>query len=101
MPQAFTPARWVGLKSDATTLLVDHGDDLAAAGWTAADLFSVHPKAPEARQDYKGAVPLIHGRKVDGVTPETVTLRSADGSRLTIYRTPSQPGSVMLWELRP
>jgi hypothetical protein len=99
MPQAYSPARWARMKADARQLVADHGGTLADAGWKAEDLFSVHPAAPEARQDYKGAVTLINGRAVEAVAPETITLRSPDGSRLTIYRRGPQPGRVMLWEL--
>ena len=58
----FSHERWSGLLSDAENFLMRWGSAAHLLGWTALDLFGVHPIAPAARFDV-GINPNPEGRR--------------------------------------
>ncbi|PRH86838.1 hypothetical protein C5L14_16230 [Labrys okinawensis] len=75
------PKRWEQAKHDAIEFLTDWGDQVAELGWSADDLFGLHPTAPLARYDVMGLIWLLQGQAVSGVTE-----RSASTGATTFYR---------------
>jgi len=99
-PAGVTPADWASFVAGATRLLVAWGAQLAALGWTTADLFAVHRFRPMNRNDYAGLVRFLGQDDVRAVTATTATLRTASGATQTYYRrTPSDSDWVLMWEL--
>ena len=70
-------ASWERLLNDGERFVSQWGDDAAEAGWTARELFSLHPTAPLHRVDQRGAAFLIGGGLVLAVAPDAITLRPA------------------------
>ncbi len=99
-PAGITPTDWEGFVAGATRLLENWGAQLAALGWTTADLFAVHRFRPTNRNDCAGLVRFVGHNDVRAVTATTVTLRTASGATQTFYRrTPSDSDWVLMWEL--
>ncbi|MEW9304236.1 hypothetical protein [Labrys neptuniae] len=73
--------RWQQAKHDAIEFLTDWGDQVAELGWSADDLFGLHPTAPLARYDVMGLIWLLQGQAVSEVTD-----RSASLGATTFYR---------------
>jgi hypothetical protein len=61
------------------------------------DAFGVHIRAPAARYDAMGFVPLIRGGQVMALTAEHATVRIPSGSELTYLRR-ALGEAVPLWE---
>ncbi|OAN52978.1 hypothetical protein A6A04_14775 [Paramagnetospirillum marisnigri] len=100
-PSLYSQSRWNRIIDDAERLMADWAGNLAALEWTTLGVFGVHPHASERRQDYKGIVPQINGRRIVAITSTSVSIQGRDGHRLTIYRAPDQPGQIPLWEMLP
>jgi hypothetical protein len=98
-PDWLGPERWEGLLSDAENFLSRWGAAAHALGWTALDLFGVHPTAPAARLDVVGLLLLICGGDVIALTADSATIRRMSGAVLT-YRKSDQTGAVFLSEIR-
>jgi hypothetical protein len=79
--------------SDAENFLSRWGAAAHALGWTALDLFGVHPTVPAARFDVMGLVLLICGGEVIALTASSATIRRRSGAVLT-YRRGDQTGAV-------
>jgi hypothetical protein len=95
--EGFTAERWRLLIFDAEIFLSLWGPAANSVGWTALDLFGVHPDAPARRYDQMELVPLIGGGEVVSITDRRA-IRTRCGSRLIYTRSPRQ-GAVCLWEL--
>jgi hypothetical protein len=73
--------------------LVRWGDQAAALGWTAQDLFGLHtpPATPApsyrrlSRYDQTGLIWLLRGRPVVALSTATAAIENASGS-ITLYR---------------
>jgi hypothetical protein len=98
-PAGFAERNWHQLKLDALALLRDHGDRLAALGWTTLDLFGLHRTLPAVRVDASGLVRFIHGGTITGITATTAGIRRPTGAVLTYRRTAPHPDTVPAWEL--
>jgi hypothetical protein len=92
--------RWQHVLSDAETFLTRWGSAAHSLGWTALDLFGVHPVAPAARFDVMGLILGLKGAAVLTLTDTTATMRRASGAVLT-YRRSDQTGAILLSELHP
>jgi len=68
-------------------------------GWTAADLFGVHPVAPAARFDVMGLFPLLHGGAVIALTEDAATIRRQSGATLTYPRS-DRTGAVCITQVK-
>jgi hypothetical protein len=81
--------------SDAEKFLSRWGHAAHQLGWTALDLFGVHPVAPTKRFDFMGLIPLLQGGDVIALTAEAATIRRPSRAILT-YRRCDQAGAVLL-----
>ena len=98
-PDWITIDRWRELLSDGDTFLSRWGSAAHSMGWTALDLFGVHPAAPAARFDVMGLLLLTRGGPVVALMADGASIRRPSGALLTWRRCPS-PGGVLLSELR-
>jgi hypothetical protein len=83
--QVHDSKRWRQAVDDGREFLAEWGDQAKALGWSADDLFALHPTAPLARYDAMGLVWLLRGRRVVALTEKTATIRTLTGT-LTHYR---------------
>jgi hypothetical protein len=94
-PQLIEPKRWQQALADAQTFLATWGAQAAALGWTACELFGLHPIrdrpiASYQRYDHTGLVWLLQGHPVVALTAETAAIQTASGGILT-YRKHNKP----------
>ncbi|WP_448952104.1 hypothetical protein [Labrys neptuniae] len=68
------PRRWERAKLDAVEFLADWGERAAELGWTAQELFGLHPVAPLTRYDVMGLVWLLNGKEVSAIDERTATI---------------------------
>jgi hypothetical protein len=95
-----SPLHWAQFVRDARRFLAEWGAEAARLGWSAEDVFGVHPLATETRYDVMGIVPLIRGNEVVAISEQRATIRTPGGGRMTYYRNrPSSGGAVAIWEL--
>lgn len=99
-PDWITADRWQHVLSDAENFLTRWGSAAHLLGWTALDLFGVHPLAPAARFDVMGLLLLTQGGEVAALTAETAAVRRRAGSVLVYRRSPTV-GAVLLSKVRP
>jgi hypothetical protein len=92
--------RWRFLISDAESFLQRWGSAAHSLGWTALDLFGVHPAAPAARFDVMGLLPVMNGAAVLTLTDRAATLRARSGAVLTCRRS-TERGAVLISEVGP
>jgi hypothetical protein len=99
-PSTIRPDHWDRIVVAAGLLLTRWGAQLAAMGWTTADLFAAHPEAPLARYDCAGLVLLLPGCEVAAVTADAATLRTRTAAMQTYrrYITLERRHAVPLWE---
>jgi hypothetical protein len=98
-PDWLGPDRWEALLSDAENFLSRWGAAAHALGWTALDLFGVHPTVPASRFDLMGLLPLVQGGAVIAMTEDGATLRRETGAVLN-YRRCTAPGAVLISQVR-
>jgi hypothetical protein len=97
-PPGFSPKRWQQVVNDGGLFLDRWAAAAARLGWSAEDVFGVHPTAPGARYDCMGLVPLIGGGTVVSITTDRATIRQASGATLVYLRRP-RLGAIALWKL--
>ena len=73
----------------------------AGFGWTASDVFGLHPDAPASRLDGMGLVPLIGGGEVIAINSDRAIIRTRGGSCLTYFLRRPRPTAVAAWDLVP
>lgn len=98
IPDCFSVERWRHIVDDADAFLKQWGVTAANLGWSAHDLFGVHPAAPAVRFDAMGLIPLLHGNPVIALTETTATLRGSSGSIQRFSRIHKVRG-ICLWEI--
>ena len=99
-PPAWTSSSWwseVGM--DAAAFLHKWGAASHTLGWTAHNLFGVHPVAPRARFDVMGLIPMLRGRAVTTLIQDGAVIRSRLGADL-VYRRKPDSQAVLLTECR-
>ena len=98
VPDLFEAWRWQQAVSDAHSFLSVWGEKAEALGWTAHDLFGLHP-IPErpvanyrrlSRYDCTGLVWLLQGRHVVALTADTAAIQTESGGILA-YRKNNKP----------
>jgi hypothetical protein len=95
----FDERRWRTLIDDGGRFLDRWGAEAARLGWSAEDVFGVHPIAPGARYDAAGLVLLIDGGEVTDIDTRSASIRTkSSGATLVYLRTP-RDGSIALWEM--
>jgi hypothetical protein len=77
--------RWHQGVADAERFLRDWGDTAERLGWTAIDLFNLHPSVPLSRVDRMGLVWLLKGERVVLLTDSVARLERG----LASYRRPA------------
>lgn len=90
---SFEPDRWRQTVEDGRQFLTQWGQQAAALGWTARDLFGLHevPQMPHvsyrrlARYDCTGLCWLLRGCEVVALTDSTAAIRHPSGT-ITTYR---------------
>jgi hypothetical protein len=97
-PPGFTPRQWEQVVNGGGLFLDRWAAEAIRLGWTAEDVFGVHPAAPGARYDRMGLVPLIGGGAVVCITTDRATIRQASGATSVYLRRP-RPGAIALWKL--
>ena len=85
----FRPNAWARVHANPLAFIDGHGAEAHRLGWTAEELFGVHPKVGAVRVDCCGALMLSNAGQV--VSIEAETIRSANG--LT-YRRSSLPRAI-------
>jgi len=96
-PLHVDPADWLQAVEDGRKFLASWGRQAEALGWTARDLFGLHP-VPEqlaanytrlARYDATGLIWLLHGRAVVALTATEAAIQGATG--VIVYRKLNKP----------
>jgi hypothetical protein len=93
-PDFVNVADWQRAVDDGRRFVVQWGEQAAALGWTAEDLFGLHdpPDQPGltyrrlSRYDVIGLIWLLHGRPVVALTADRAVIDRVDGQ--TFYRHP-------------
>jgi len=67
-PNGVPVERWQRALADAGSFFALWGDTAERLGWTADDLFGLHPTAPLSRMDHMGLVWLLKGERVVRLT---------------------------------
>ena len=100
-PASCPDAKWQALREDAYRFLRDYAARAHELGWTALDLFGVHPVKPWARLDVMGLVPMLQGRRITALSESRAELRDHGGGELTYRRAPraSPSEACLVWEL--
>ena len=99
-PTSCPAERWETLREDAYTFLRDHAARAHELGWTALDLFDVHPEQPWVRLDVTGLVPLLDGAKVVSLSDIEAVIEKPSGARMTFRRRgQASTGICLIWEL--
>jgi hypothetical protein len=91
----FGDARWQALVDDTEAFLARWGEAAHVLGWTAIDLFGVHPAAPAVRFDVMGLLPLLGGASVVALTRDEARMRRPSRAILT-FRKVAQAGAVLI-----
>jgi hypothetical protein len=84
-PDQVNELRWHEAKADAALFLLRWGAKAHNLGWTAPDLFGLHPTAPLVRYDYIGLIWMLRRRDVMALTETSAAIVALDGS-ITTYR---------------
>ncbi|EAQ36922.1 hypothetical protein NB311A_07228 [Nitrobacter sp. Nb-311A] len=95
-PDWMMPDRWEMLLRDAERFLDRWSSTGHAMGWTALDLFGVHPTQPARRVDVMGLLLLLQGGEVIALTAEGALIRRPSGAVLRFPRPAA--GGVLLSE---
>jgi hypothetical protein len=72
----FSPARWQAVHDVCQRFLSEQADRAAAKGWTAEELFGVHPTMGVVRVDASGALMVSGGTPVQDHSPRPHQLRA-------------------------
>ncbi len=99
-PASCPDDKWQVLREDAYHFLRDHAARAHELGWTALDLFGVHPGKPWARFDCMGLVPLLSGAGVVALSDTEAVIEKPNGARVTFRRRGQVPDETcLIWEL--
>lgn len=87
------PAKWAAIREDAIVFCDQHGVEAHRLGWTAAELFAIHPEHGLLRIDYCGALMMTE------LHPSAVEPTRIVTARGSAYRNkPEQVWGVPVWE---
>ena len=100
-PASCPAANWQVLREDAYAFLRDWAARAHELGWTALNLFGVHPGKPWVRFDFIGLVPLLNGAKVVALSEGQAVIEKPSGARLTFRRRVQAPDEAcLIWDAR-
>ena len=83
-PAGVPEPRWRQAIRDAERFLREWGETAERLGWTADDLFGLHPTVPLSRVDRMGLIWLVKGERVAELTQTTARFDRG----LAFYRRP-------------
>nr|WP_042675587.1 hypothetical protein [Methylobacterium sp. B34] len=87
------PAKWKAMRENALAFLDQHGAETHRLGWTAEQLFGVHPEHSFLRVEYAGAL-MVNDSPAVAVEPDRIVFERFSG-----YRTkPGQTCGPPVWE---
>jgi hypothetical protein len=87
------PAKWAAIRASAMAFIDQHGAEAHRLGWTAPQLFGVHPDHGTLRVDYCGAL-MVGGTPARGVEANRVLFEQT-----AAYRDrQGQEWGVPVWE---
>lgn len=98
-PNGFDHRRWRTLIDDGGRFLDRWGAEAASHGWSAEDVFGVHPAAPGASYDTAGLVVLINGGDVVDIDHRSASIKTRSSGAILVYLRTPRNGSIALWEL--
>lgn len=78
-----TPTQWATMRESAIDFCDRLGAEALALGWTAPQLFGVHPQHGTLRVDYCGAL-MVAGKKVHSIDANRVVFERTAGYRDTL-----------------
>jgi hypothetical protein len=79
-------ARWHQAVVDGEAFLARWSEQVEWLGWTAEQLFGLHPTAPLARYDQMGLVWLLRGRTVVALTEKAAAIQTISGGTTSFYK---------------
>ena len=90
-----TPAQWATMRESALDFCTRFGVEAHGLGWTASQLFGVHPEHGTLRVEYCGAL-MIAGKKAQAVEADRILFE-----RTSSYRnTPGKVWGPPIWEFK-
>ncbi|MGH1570263.1 hypothetical protein ACRAWG_05855 [Methylobacterium sp. P31] len=87
------PARWTAIRENALDFIDRFGVEAHRLGWTASQLFGVHPKHGTLQAEWCGAL-MVHGERAHGVEFARVVFERTSGYR----GKQGQRDGVPVWE---
>lgn len=90
---------WRTLIDDGGKFLDKWGTQAAKLGWSAEDVFGVHPLAPATRYDTAGLILLIDGGEVVAIDAKSASIKTMGSGSILIYLRKPRQGAITLWEL--
>ncbi|MEH6476221.1 MAG: hypothetical protein V7727_11055 [Sneathiella sp.] len=96
-PQTITAHRWQQYIQDAATFMCCWSEKAHALGWTAIEVFGMHPLAPANRPDAAGLVWLLNGNEIAAITTDKAIIKTKSGNSQTLVK--GVTGSIPAWDL--
>ncbi|CAO4183400.1 hypothetical protein [Methylorubrum aminovorans] len=87
------PTAWANIHEVCTDFIESFGADAVRLGWTAPQLFGVHPEHGTLRVDWCGVM-MIGGRKAIGIEADRIPFGNLTGYR----NVPGVPVGIPIWE---
>ncbi|WP_458428605.1 hypothetical protein [Methylorubrum populi] len=88
-----TATAWASIHEACTDFIERFGADAVRLGWTAPQLFGVHPEHGLLRVDYCGVM-MVGGRKAIGIEADRILFGNLTGYR----NVPGAPTGIPIWE---
>ncbi|GJE57394.1 hypothetical protein [Methylobacterium thuringiense] len=88
-----SPARWGTMRDNALDFLDRFGAEAHRLGWTASELFGVHPENGTLRVDWCGVL-MVSGDKAASISANRIAFTRTAGYR----DTPGMPRGMPIWE---
>jgi hypothetical protein len=85
-PAGMDAGRWRQAIEDARAFILRWGSDAQRLGWSAAELFGLHPTAPSCRYDEMGLIWLINGGEITELSQGQAAIQHPSGAILKFYR---------------
>ncbi|MBV9995537.1 MAG: hypothetical protein JO127_10015 [Caulobacteraceae bacterium] len=95
VPRGVDADAWLAMMNAAGRFLDQWGGKAAALGWTAAELFGLHPEAPIRRMDHRGRAFFLVGAEVLAIDADAITVRVGRSTNRIYRRSTAQKAA---WE---
>jgi hypothetical protein len=97
--EGFTLQEWEQFVDDAGRFCARWAAEAGRLGWGEMELFGVHIRAPNARYDAMGLVPMLRGGEVMSLNADRAIVRTPSGNALTYLKQRPRDG-VPIWDVR-